>query len=808
MDDGVGFPASTGPFYGTNFMNLMGTAPFSPSTHITSGVFYDETPSTSPFADPWWYRREFSLPLKKVGESVELTLDGITYGAEVWVNGNQIATPDQTQGSYRAFRWEIGKWLNPSPSKNVIAVKVWTPHPHDLMASWVDWNFTPQDKNMGLWRGASIRTHGGVTVSHPVVLSTVKMPEGDHADLTVEAELSNTQDQEIQGIVLGEIEGTTFSKTITLQAHETKVVSFSPEEFPQQLKITNPKLWWPAQMGAPNLYHLKLVFQKDGEVSDQKEIDFGIRDVRTGLNAQEAREFFINGKPLLIRGGGWASDIFLRFHPERIEKEMNYVLDMGLNTIRLEGQMQPDAFFSLADKKGILIMPGLVCCNTWQMDVADWSPEKRAVAVESVKDLGLALRSHPSVFVFLYGSDSAPIESLENLYLSAFKDIHWPNPLVSSAAEDNTPSNGITGFKMQGPYDYTAPSYWYTDKTGGGAFGFNTETSPGPSIPTLEGLKKFLPPENLNHIDSAWPLHAGQNGFNSIDLHTKALEKIYGPIENMNDMVEKSQVMDYSDHRAMFEAFNRNKKQGASGIVQWMLNNAYPSLIWHLYDYYLEPDAAYFGVKEANRPLHLIYGYDNQEISLVNSSYSASAGLQANVQTLDLDSNLISSQTKVVDIQSNDCVPVFQVKRPDSTRGGIYFVKLELSDAKGELLDSNFYWLPEKLEDHPLKQGEPEADFTALRSMPMAQIEINHSWDAMSQTETLHILNPGKTTAFFLQLKLTEGSEQKSILPVLWDDNDFTLLPGEQRTIRARFPNEKVTHEPDLHGQGWNVSAW
>ena len=139
---------------------------------------------------------------------------------------------------------------------------------------------------------------------------------------------------------------------------------------------------------------------------------------------------------------------------------------------------------------------------------------------------------------------------------------------------------------MKGPYDYTPPSYWYTDKSGGGAYGFNTETSPGASIPPMQSLKKFLPPQDLDHVDDVWGFHAGQNGFNNINSHTGALEHMFGPIQNMSDMVEKSQLMDYADHRAMFEAFNRNKNEGATGIIQWMLNNAWPSVIWHLYDYY------------------------------------------------------------------------------------------------------------------------------------------------------------------------------------------------------------------------------
>ena len=66
--------------------------------------------------------------------------------------------------------------------------------------------------------------------------------------------------------------------------------------------------------------------------------------------------------------------------------------------------------------------------------------------------------------------------------------------------------------------------------------------------------------------------------------------------------------MTYDNQRSMFEAYARNKYV-STGVIQWMLNNAWPSLIWHLYDYYLVPAGGYFGTKKASeirpRPIRL-----------------------------------------------------------------------------------------------------------------------------------------------------------------------------------------------------------
>jgi beta-galactosidase/beta-glucuronidase len=104
----------------------------------------------------------------------------------------------------------------------------------------------------------------------------------------------------------------------------------------------------------------------EGRISDRQITRFGIREITSEVDAQNHRVFKINGRNVLIRGGGWASDMFLRFVPEKIRAEFRYVRDMNLNAIRLEGQLQPDYFYDLADQEGILIIAGWCCCSHWE----------------------------------------------------------------------------------------------------------------------------------------------------------------------------------------------------------------------------------------------------------------------------------------------------------------------------------------------------------------------------------------------------------------------------------------------------------
>ena len=103
-------------------------------------------------------------------------------------------------------------------------------------------------------------------------------------------------------------------------------------------------------MGKPELYNLSLEFDLDGKVSDQSETKFGIREVKSEVLAANRRLFSINGKNILIRGGGWSPDMMLRENSQRLRDEFRYVQDMGLNTIRLEGKLETKEFFDLADR--------------------------------------------------------------------------------------------------------------------------------------------------------------------------------------------------------------------------------------------------------------------------------------------------------------------------------------------------------------------------------------------------------------------------------------------------------------------------
>ncbi|PYU03867.1 MAG: glycosyl hydrolase family 2, partial [Acidobacteria bacterium] len=267
------------------------------------------------------------------------------------------------------------------------------------------------------------------------------------------------------------------------------------------------------QMGEPFLHKLTLQFITPQKVvSDTQSIYFGIVQTDSEMTPEGYRLLKVNGKPVLVRGGGWAPDMMLRADESRREAEFRYVKEMGLNTIRLEGKLEDEPFLERADRDGILVMAGWCCCDAWEK-WGKWNEENKRVSITSLRDQLLRLRKHPSLLVWLNGSDNPPPADREQAYLDIEKETRWPKPVISSATAKKAEVTGDSGVKMSGPYDYVPPNYWLLDTRAGGAYGFNTETSPGPAVPPLEELKTFIPKDKLWPIGDEWNFHAGGGEF-------------------------------------------------------------------------------------------------------------------------------------------------------------------------------------------------------------------------------------------------------------------------------------------------------
>ncbi len=780
------------PFFGMNFREL-------PGMTYPIGETFSHTPMApeSPYAVPWWYRTTFRVPATMHGRRITLHFDGINYRANIWLNGRRIADSSVVAGTYRRYELDVTDAVR-SDGPNVLAVAVFAPTPADLQTTWVDWNPSPPDKNMGLWQPAYLTASGDVVVRYPEVVSRVDTATLRSAELTVATGLRNLASHSVTGTLRGRIGGVAFSRSVTLAAHDSAFVRFTPDSFPQ-LRFANPRLWWPVQFGSgkTELYNLALEFVIGARVSDSQHMPFGIREITSETTAKGGRLFRVNGRRILIRGGGWAPDIFFRPQPERQDAQLRYALDMHLNTLRLEGNYENDRFFQRTDSLGLLVMTGWVCCSSWEQ-WAKWGPEQYAIAPSSLRDQIRRLRGHPSVFVWLNGSDNPPPANVEQMYLNVEQQEAWPNPTISSASATPAEFSGASGVKMTGPYDWVPPSYWLQDSTRGGAWAYNTETSPGAAVPPIESMRRMIPAQDIKWpVDSVWLFHAAGGVFGHLlDAFNTALSTRYGSPTSVEDYTSTSQLMTYEAERAMFEAYRRNEYV-STGVIQWMFNNAWPSIYWHLFDWYLLPGGGYFGAKKANEPVHALFSYDDRSVAVVNGSGTRAPlrGVRLRTRMLGLDGSEKFARDTIFDLPPDSSTRVFVLPEPSSISGGAaYFVDLRLTNADGRPLSTNFYWLsthPDVLADTSTWYMTPVksyADLTALRSMPTAAVTATARFSRRADNGEARVTlrNSGQSIAFFMRLQVT-GRDGQEALPVLWEDNYLSLLPGETRVVTAAY---------------------
>jgi exo-1,4-beta-D-glucosaminidase len=793
------------PYFGMNLRNIPGT-----SYPIGRDFSNLPMPQDSPYRCGWWYRTEFNAPAASGRDHrFWLHFGGLNYRGEIWVNGHRIADSSQVAGAYRTYDFDVTDVLKPG-AKNVLAVETFAPTEKDLGINWVDWNPCPPDKDMGLWGDVNLVETGAVTLRSPMAVTHFTDPSLSTAQLTIYAELHNGSNHDVQGTVTGTAAGVRFEQPVHLAANEDKTVVFSPEQFPA-LQLHSPRPWWPAQMGQPHLEQLTMSFNDRGATSDEQTVAFGIREITSELTATGGRLFRINGKPLLIRGAGWSQDMLLRTDEHRLRDQIRMVRDMHLNTIRLEGKLETEDFFRLTDEQGILVMLGWCCCDHWE-HWKQWGPQDLPIATASLRSQLLRLRSHASLLVWLNGSDNAPPPDVERAYLQVESETHWPNPILSAASTQITAGGGPNGVKMTGPYDYVAPSYWYVDQHNGGDYGFNTETSPGPAITSLASRAKFLPDPEAWPPTPNWSYHNGGGEFTNLKDLDEAMAAVYAKPNSAADYERVAQTMAYDSERAMFESYSKNKYV-STGVIQWMLNNAWPSMIWHLYDYYLDTDAGYYATKKACEPLHIQYSYDDRSIVVVNSTYTPSDNLRATVQVHGLGWKDLYTAQAALNAASDSSQTVFEL--PDSLFTGVeklFFIELSLSASGGRVISHNFYWVPYTLTTFDWNRTEythtpalRHEDLTALASLPAAQLKADADVEQTPQGRrvTVHLDNPSSALAFQVRVA-PRTSDGGLVAPVLWSDNWIELAPGESTMLTAYLP-DGAPESTAIHVEGWNI---
>jgi exo-1,4-beta-D-glucosaminidase len=807
------------------------------------------------FAVPWEYTSEFEVFPTESQSTFLLTFHGINYRGNLTINGRSVWNETKFVGALRRFTIDISSFVD--VGRNVVSVALWRMHDDpgqwrnqytDLALSFDDWNPHPPDLSMGLWRPVTLQviaaTDTPATVDGFVADCRLHIvdqsPSGTqvyaaylnfsvaasswrpHVNHTVQLDVSSLLGEAALFLVNVSYQATSGDGPVGIAR-----AVWSWEEFPS-LIVRNPSLWWPWQFG--NATPMFTAVVTVGNTS--RSFKFAVREVSTQLTTGGALQFVVNRRPILITGGGFPPDMFLRVNSTRLRADFEMMRAMGLNAIRLEGMLVEDELFDLADEYGMLVLPGLGCCDGWQ-HWSRWPQENYVIAAESVREQVRRFARHPSVITFLESSDNLPPPNVEMMYNAVLQAEAWPNTIISSASQQFSFVSGISGVKMVGPYSWEPPSYWLDDGQGqlangstmnyGGAWGFLTEGGPGESPLTLNSWKRTVPEEHLwnnttGSMDSWWSWHMGCpfGHFRNLTYYTPPLNARYGSSQSAQGYLYRAQAANYEGIRSMFESYSRNRHVNATGIIQWQVKMAWPSHLWNLYDYYFVGGGGYYGAKMALASLHAMMSYNDGSVWVIGNRYD-----QGTFEAICVEASVMNFSGSEM-WRRETCIegglpadgtlelPQLTVPPADelaealtsgSTLPSTYFVRLSwrVGEARAK---SNWYWLstkPDVIGSGWVQSSgfrtpcDQWADFTALNTQLAPNVlEWNATFEPSSgvvnrTTATVQLVNTGTTLAFFSHIRfVTQGSEF-DIAPVYCDDNFITLVPGEHTSVACEI---------------------
>lgn len=785
------------PFFGMN-NNLI------PDVYDTGRDYYT-----------YWFLNEFEIPDIKDGQEAWINFRGINYFADIFLNGHRINT-NTHQGMYLREKYLITPCLNKG-KPNKLAIWVAPPDPvgnaaagqggdgtigrnltMQCTAGW-DWICPMRDRNTGIWDQVSVEITGSVDLKNPYIetrVPEIRVPGKNQAPAYVRlsVELKNASSKIVNGTLNVEFDGHKSSLKIAINPFEEKIASF-PE-----IKVDNPKLWWPNGMGDQPLYNMKIDFiAQDGTNIDSETVTFGIRETSNYFDEKiKGRVFTVNGQKLFIKGGNWiASDAMLRLTKERYESEVRLHAGMNMNMIRVwgGGLTERPEFYDACDKYGILVWQDLWvsgdCNGEWPDPQKKESqarrkayPDNHDLFLEAVIDQIKMLRNHPSLYLWCGGNETLPpSDILKALEENIFPTFDPKRFFLDQSTSSRLMTNTIGG-NGDGPYGIREPEKIFTERS----YPFNPETG-SIGIPNYDGLKKIIPEDEMTPPQS---FRAGKSWSYHKYLPLNNFPDRYGKVKDIRDFCFKAQMVSYEQYRALQEGFNYKMWDWYTGMLVWKNQNPWTALRGSFYDYYLDYNGGYFGYKHGAAPVHIQLNLNDSVVCVLNQTAENVNNITANVGLYDMHGKLLSEQKNTVNLKAQEVTLLKKVVLPKGN-GEVFFLKLQLT-AQGKVLDENLYWLSnvphlyEKLND--LKE-------VAVKTV-ISKNDEDHAVIAIS--------NPKDETAFFIRLKIT-NEKNELILPSYFTDNYFTLLPGEVKHVELDLSgtDKNKRNGIKLVAEGWNV---
>ena len=230
----------------------------------------------APFAgndDPLIYRKRFDLEAAAPGRRHFVTLEGVFYQADVWLDGAYLGDPE---GYFFPHSFDITS-LSRLATEHVLAVEVACPPQRNRKAKrtitgvFQNWDaMDPTWNPGGLWRPVRIDTTGPVRIDRCRVLCRDVNDTRAHLRLHARLDSDTARTVRVCTRVDGEL----------LDQHEQSLAG-GLNEVDWNLDINDPRLWWPWTLGEQELTDVEVEISVDEVVSDSRLVRTGLREVDT-----------------------------------------------------------------------------------------------------------------------------------------------------------------------------------------------------------------------------------------------------------------------------------------------------------------------------------------------------------------------------------------------------------------------------------------------------------------------------------------------------------------------------------------------
>ncbi|WP_225850733.1 discoidin domain-containing protein [Streptomyces sp. HPF1205] len=509
-------------------------------------------------------------------------------------------------------------------------------------------------------------------------------------------------------------------------------------------------------------------------------------DVASVSNTPDPLKISVNGVRVFCRGGNWGWDELLRRMPaERMDAAVRMHRDMNFTMIRnWVASSNREEFFAKCDEYGLLVWNDFP--NAWGMD-----PPDHDVYNAIARDTVLRYRAHPSVVVWCGANEGNPPQAIDEGMREAVRS-QAPGILYQSNSAGGVISGG-------GPYSWVEPERYFDPGTyGSHGFGFHTEIGM-PVVSTAASVRGLVGGEPEWPIGGPWYYHDwSENGNQAPQTYKAAIEARLGAATGLDDFATKAQFVNYENTRAMFEAWNANLWDDASGLMLWMSHPAWHSTVWQTYDYDFDVNGAYYGSRKGCEPLHVQADPVTGQVTAVNHTARALAGATVTAGLYDLSGRRLGAERRAaLDLAPAAAAPAFTAgwtaDLPD-----LHLLRLSLADSGGSVVSRNTYW----------RYRTPSA-MAALNSLPRVRVSAGPgrvSGSGPWRTLTATLRNQGRSVAAMVRLSLVDADGGARVLPTLYGDNYLWLLPGESRAVTVSWPAAGLpSGRPALRVDGYNV---